>query len=470
MAERRVDSQKTSNNDRCPALPTRTTIERLKPAMKFVLACYGTRGDVEPGAAVGRELLRRGHDVRMAVSPNMVGFAESAGLAAVAYGLDTQAFVDAQRNYWTCRFRSPWRVHELNRLAREFRQLAAQCWGEMTTTLTSLADGADLLYTGLGFEDTAANVAEYLNIPLATQHIYPARGNGHLVPFLPAPLIRSAWTMGEWINWRGVKKVEDAQRRELGLPKATGPAARRITERGSLEIQAYDEVCFPGLAAEWAEWDGQRPFVGALTMELPTDADEEVASWIAAGTPPIYFGFGSMVESAADTLAMISAACAQLGERALVCAGWSDFSNVPHFEHVKVVGAVNYAAIFPACRAVVHHGGVGTTAAGLRAGVPTLILWTLLDQPLWGAAVKRLKVGTYRRFSTTTEKSLVADLRTILAPQYLTRARQLANGMTKSAESAAAAADLVENFARLKRDGSSAAGGRDGQHRPRLAD
>ena len=136
-------------------------------------------------------------------------------------------------------------------------------------------------------------------------------------------------------------------------------------------------MCFPGLAAEWAKWNGQRPFVGALTMELPTDADEEVASWIAAGTPPIFFGFGSIpVESPADTLAMISAVCAQLGERALVCAGWSDFSHVPHFDHVKVVGAMNYAATFPACRAVVHHGGAGTTAAGLRAGVPTLILST----------------------------------------------------------------------------------------------
>ena len=60
--------------------------------MKFVLASYGTRGDVEPCAAVGRELLRRGHDVRMAVPPDLVGFVEAAGLAAVAYGPDTQAF------------------------------------------------------------------------------------------------------------------------------------------------------------------------------------------------------------------------------------------------------------------------------------------------------------------------------------------------------------------------------------------
>ena len=82
-----------------------------------------------------------------------------------------------------------------------------------------------------------------------------------------------------------------------------------------------------------------------------------------------------------------------------------------------------------------------------------LILWTLPDQPLWGAVVKRLNVGTARRFSTTTHKSLVADLRTILDPQYVARAREIATRMTKSAESVAAAADLLEDFARLRRVG-----------------
>src|SRR5271156_1570001 len=388
----------------------------------------------------------------MAVPPDLVGFVEAAGLAAVAYGLDTQAIVEALRNFWTCLFGNFWRIRDLIRLSREARELATRCRGEMGSTLTSLADEADLLFTGLVFEQAAANVAEYYDIPLATLHYFPARANGHLVPILPSPLIRSAMTVVEWLVSLLMKKVDHAQRRELGLPKATGPSPRRIAERGSLEIQAYDEVCFPGLAAEWAKWNGRRPFVGTLTMELPTDADDEVASWIAGGTPPICFGFGSMpVESAADTVAMISAACAQLGERALVCSGGTDFSHVPAFDHVKVVGAVNYAAIFPACRAVVHHGGAGTTAAGLRAGVPTLILWTAPDQPLWGAQLKQLKVGTSRRFSTTTRESLVADLRRILAPQYVTRAREIAIRMTKPAASVAAAADLVENFARLRR-------------------
>jgi UDP:flavonoid glycosyltransferase YjiC (YdhE family) len=390
----------------------------------------------------------------MAVPPDLVGFAEAAGLATVAYGLDTQALLEAPRNLWMCLFHNPWRIQDLIRLWREVGELGTQCWVEVSTTLTSLADGADLLVTSLTFEDAAANVAEHYDIPLAMVHTFPARVSGQLLPFLPAPLGRSAMTVDEWLGWRMRKTPEDAQRRELGLPKATGPAPRRITERGSLEIQAYDEVCFPGLAAEWAKWDGRRPFVGALTLELPTDADDEVASWIAAGTPPIYFGFGSIaVECPADTLAMISAACAQLGERALVCSAGTDFSHVPHFEHVKVVGAMNYAAAFPACRAVVHHGGAGTTAAGLRAETPQLILWAWGDQSYWGARVRRLKVGTARRLSTTTQESLVADLRTILAPHYITRAREIATRITKPAESVANAADLVENFARLRRVG-----------------
>ena len=421
--------------------------------MKFVLAFYGSRGDVEPCIAVGRELLRRGHEVRMAVSPNLVAFAESAGFAAVPYGPDAQAWHELHRDFLMHIFRNFWRVRDLIRLGRRDWEMFAQFWGEANTTLTSLADGADLLFTDAGFEQPVANVAEFHDIPLAMLHTSPLQAFDQFAP-IRSPLIRSAETMLSWLVSRFEKRFDDAQRRELGLPKATGPASRRIAERGSLEIQAYDEVCFPGLAAQSAKYDGRRPFVGALTMELATDVDEEVASWIAAGTPPIFFGFGSLpVKSPADTLAMIGATCSQLGERALLCAAGTDFGHVPQLEHVKVVDAVNFATIFPSCRAVVHHGGTGTTAAGLRAGVPTLILSTWLDQILWGTQVKQLKVGTAQPISGTTQQSLVADLRTILAPDYVTRAREFATRMTKPAEAAAAAADLVEGFARLQRVG-----------------
>ncbi|MGV0607698.1 glycosyltransferase [Mycolicibacterium sp. XJ1904] len=417
--------------------------------MKFVLASYGSRGDVEPSAAVGRELLRRGHEVVMAVPPDLVAFVEQVGLTAVAIGRETGAWLDVHHDFWTRFFRSAWKVHSLRRSWRELWDPVAEIWQDISATLRVLADGADVLITGLVFEEPVANIAEYHQIPLATLHYFPTRANGHLVPAVPAPLTRAAMKAYEWLGWRWTREFDDAQRRELGLSQATRPSARRIAERGSLEIQAYDEACFPGLAEEWIKWDDQRPFVGTLTMELTTESDEEVAAWIAAGKPPIYFGFGSIpVQSPADTLAMIAAACEQLGERALVGAGWSDFGAIEHADHVKVVNTVNFSTIFPKCRAVVHHGAAGTTAAGLRAGIPTLVLWTWPDQSLWGGRISRLKVGVARRFSATNLTSLVSDLRRILEPQYASRARELARQMTKPTESIAAAADLVEKFAR----------------------
>jgi UDP:flavonoid glycosyltransferase YjiC (YdhE family) len=416
--------------------------------MKFALASHGTRGDIVPCIAVGVELVRRGHEVRLAVPPNLVELVESAGLTAIAYGPQFEDLMDPDF------FRNGWKIQNPITLLSKAMAPVTQGWATMSTTLMSLADGADLLLTGVPYQEVAANVAEYYDIPFAALHPWPQQVNGHLIPNVPPPLIRGVMTVARWLYWRMTKQVEDAQRRELGLPKAKGPSPRRAMERGSLEIQTYDEFWFPRLAAEWG---GRRPFVGALTMESPTEADDEVASWITAGTPPIYFGFGSMpVESPAGVIAMISAACTRLGERALVCSGASDFSGIPHFEHVKVVGAVNHAAVFPRCRAVVHHGGAGTTLAGMRAGMPTLILWIAFDQPFWAAAVKRLKVGSARRFAGTTQDSLVADLRRILAPQYVARAREFATRMTTPAASVATTADLLEETARLGRFGGFA--------------
>jgi len=254
--------------------------------------------------------------------------------------------------------------------------------------------------------------------------------------------MRLAW----WMYGRITKEAEDAQRRELGLPAVDVPALRRMMDDGALEIQGYDQACFPGLATEWGD---RRPFVGPLTLELTGGSEDEVASWIAAGTPPIYFGFGSTpVQSAGETVAMISETCAKLGERALIYSGTIDSNPMIHPDHVKLVGPLSFSTILPQCRAVVHHGGAGTTAAGLRAGLPTLILWDVADQPLWAAQIKRLKVGAARRLTKTTRGSLQSDVRAILAPECAARARRIASQMTAPATAAATAADLLEGAAR----------------------
>ena len=410
--------------------------------MKFTVAVHGTRGDVEPCAAVCRELLSRGHAVQLAVPPNLVSFVEAGGLSqAVAYGVDSQQQMDADI------FRKYWKIQNPVVALREVRDYITQGWAEMSATLTSLAAGSDLILTGTTYQEVAANVAEYHGIPLAALHYFPARANSQVLPIpLPPAVVRSGWAALEWVHWRALKQAEDAQRRELGLPKATVRAVRRIVEGGALEIQAYDELFFPGLAEEWG---GRRPFVGTMTMELGTDADDEVSSWIAAGTPPIYFGFGSMpVQSPADAVAMITAVCADLGERALICSGAWDLDDIQAADHVMIARAVSHAKVFPLCRAVVHHGGAGTTAAGIRAGVPSLILWVGADQPFWAKQVERLKVGAYGRFSKMTTESLRTGLQSVLTQECVGRAREVATQLTTPAVSASTTADLLEDAVR----------------------
>jgi vancomycin aglycone glucosyltransferase len=389
--------------------------------MKVALAAYGSRGDVEPCAAVARELRCRGHDVHLAVPPDQVALAESAGLAAVAYGPDSREQMNAATDFVR-------NVQNPMSVLPQLRESVTQVWADKGATLASLAAGADLLVAGMNEQRLAANIAEHLGIPLAALHFFPARA-------LELGLLQSDVA----------NAAERAQRRALGLPEAIGSSPRQ-----TLEIQAYDALCVPDLAAEWAASGHRRPFVGSLTLGTPTDVDDEVSSWAAEGTPPIYFGFGSTpVTSPAETVAVISAACTQLGERALICSGPNDFTDIPPADHLKVVAAVNHAAIFPACRAIVHHGGAGTTAAGMRAGVPMLILWLWLDQPIWAEAISTLGVGVARPFSAATLDSLVADLRSVLAPHYGSRARAVATQMTKPAESVARAADLLEDAARV---------------------
>src|ERR1700709_1475497 len=122
--------------------------------MKGVFAAPGTRGDGEPCATVGLELQRRGHEVCMAVPPNLIGFVESAGLAAVGYGPDSDEQVIAVADFVHPALapRNPVSV------LRAARQLFVEGWAEMSRTLRSVTDGADLVVTGQTYHGVVANI------------------------------------------------------------------------------------------------------------------------------------------------------------------------------------------------------------------------------------------------------------------------------------------------------------------------
>lgn len=409
-----------------------------RAARKFAIAVHGTRGDIEPATAVALELLRRGHSVRMGVPPNLVAFCISAGIPdVVCYGPDSHKQLEAEVFRDWLKLRNPVTVFH------QGRDYLTDGWQEMGNTLRELADGVDLILTGTTYQEVAANIAEFCGVPLAALHYFPARASSRGFPFrLPLAVAKLAFAVGEWVHWRLLKPADDLQRCSLGLANSAVRATRRIVDHGSLEIQAYDKVFFPGLEEEWK---GKRPLVGSITLQMATPADARVSSWAAAGKPPLYFGFGSMpVDNPAATIRMITDVSAALGERAFICTGALALEEVPTAEHVMVVRSANHAQLFPRCRAIVHHGGSGTTAASVRAGVPTLVLWVGADQPVWAARIKRLGVGTARRLSATTRESLLEDLRVVLSAQCAVRAKEVAAQMKTPAHSLKTTAGLLE--------------------------
>ena len=296
--------------------------------MKFAIAVHGTRGDVEPCAAVALELIRRGHDVSIAVPPNLVPFVQACGITpALPYGVDSQQQLEASI------FRKSWGIRNPRREWRELEDYLSQGWAQMSTTLVTLAEDADLILTGTTYQEVAANVAEHLHTPLAALHYFPFRANSVMFPRVPGWVAHTVWPVAESLYWRLMKRAEIAQRRELGLPRTRKRAIRRIVELSAVEIQAYDPMFFEGLAQEWA---GRRPLIGSLTLQLGTDSDAQTDSWIREGSPPIYFGFGSMpVDCPSAAVAMITKVCAELGERALICSGYGISPTTRHHRYAS---------------------------------------------------------------------------------------------------------------------------------------
>jgi UDP:flavonoid glycosyltransferase YjiC (YdhE family) len=429
------------------------------------MALVGSRGDVQPALAVGLELQRRGHEVVTGVAPNLVPLAERLGLDPVPLGIDSAALLGSDL------VRRDMRSAHPVRRVRALRAVASAGWDELRTGLLALLDdvgGADTVVTGLLGQEVAAAVAESRGLGMAALHYCPVRANRVVSPVsgLRGPgATRAAWALGERVRWDLTRRAENDQRGELGLGRTRVHLPTRLRDAGAVEIQAYDPALVPGLADEWGP---RRPLTGFLALDDAARArlgeagsgsgagpdgalDAGLDAWLDDGDPPVYVGFGSMpVADPSALLAAVDDACADLGVRALVSAGWNDFSagdpgTSLDEKRVRVVGAVDHAAVLPRCRAAVHHGGAGTTGAVLRAGLPAVVGWYSADQPMWGDLLRGAGVGVARRASTLTQPGVLAGaLSEVLDDATAARAAALGARLVPADRAVAAAADAVE--------------------------
>ncbi|WP_238423495.1 glycosyltransferase [Gordonia sp. 'Campus'] len=422
---------------------------------------YGSRGDIQPGICLALELRLRGHRVSVLVPPNLAGLARAVGLSDVSeIGLDSDTAWSSAEARSARGSRNPLsRIRfAVSTVLGGFDALDADLERLFLREGAPLA-GTDLLVVAPLCQDRGTALTQRLGIPMTVLRFGPMSVNG-CIGAVPGPTDswspewkRRSWRVADRLTWTMTGWNENRFRRRVGLNPASRPLPRRLDDNGTRQIQAYDPAMVPGLADEW---DERRPVVGFLDLpstnragiaEAGADAPE-LASWLDAGDPPLFITFGSMpIIDPPALLARWRAAARVLGVRCLIAAG--DARGVdPDDPDVFYAGGVDHASVLPRCVAAVHHGGAGTTAAGLRAGLPTLICAVTADQPFWGQRVRALGVGESVRLSTFTDDEALARLRHVLADETRSAAATFARRMIPPDKAAAAAADICESVLR----------------------
>ncbi|MGK3984467.1 glycosyltransferase [Sorangium sp. So ce136] len=404
--------------------------------MKAVLAPVGSRGDVQPMLALGAALARAGHEVSLCVAENYRSSVEALGLAYVRGGEDAQHLMTRRE----VKVRGPLRFTKWGRLIEIGRIMVR----EQFAALEEAARGADLI-VGTLLTTAAPSVAEHLGIPCFRACYFPASMPTADLPSIvfgalngPPWFNRATWKVHALVDNVGLRALVNEYRvtRKLApIEDVYAHASSRLTP-----LMAFD--------TEFAPLPGDFPAVHAtgywfLDSDEPLPADVE--EFLAAGDAPVYVGFGSMPSAdPAECTAAVLAAVRRAGCRALLSSGWAGIGEGVRDPRCKVIGAVHHAALFPRLSAVVHHGGAGTTAAALRAGVPQIIVPHMFDQHYWGSRVSASGLGPAplkRRFSAD---ALASAIRRTLGDTTMARRARAVAERVRASRGAQRAVEVLE--------------------------
>ncbi|REE97587.1 glycosyltransferase [Thermomonospora umbrina] len=360
----------------------------------IVLFALGSRGDIQPCVALGQGLAARGHTVRVIAAARYAALIAAAGLEAAPLSVDPAELLNTDEGQeLLAGGRNP--VRFLRGFRRLLGPLAEQLLGELLTA----SRGADLILA-----PTAGGLGEHLGsslgVPAAEIHYQPSHPTGHF-PHPMVPQARFLGPVGNRLSFQAVDQVawqlarpfiNPWRRRDLGLPSAPllGPARRPASGGRRAALCCFSSAVVP----RPADWPANVHLTGYWFVEEPAyRPSDELTAFLEAGPTPVYVGFGSMVPpDRAKAHTLVREALRRAGVRGVV-QGDPKNEEVRSDDDVMVVEDVPHSWLFPRMAAVVHHGGAGTTAAGLRAGVPTVVCPFFGDQPYWGERVAALKAG-----------------------------------------------------------------------------
>lgn len=369
--------------------------------MKILILTVGTRGDVQPYVALGQGLVAAGHDVTICTCSKFEGFVTQHGLGYARLDNDILDLLDSEAGRIAME-----NTHNIWQSIRTGFKLMPQIRPMMLRQIEQMWQAAEAVQPdlilfhkkALGAED----FAEKLGIPCALAFylpMYVATGDFPAMGFPRFPLgrvyNRFTYTIIEWITRLSTGKFIKPWREANGLT----PRRKRYSRTSGDDVVPALHAYSPSVIPQPDDWPASATVTGYWFLDQASewaDVSPALREFLAAGSPPVYIGFGSIFGRNPQRTTRIVLEAIRLADvRAIVSTGWGglDVSGINLPSTVLAIESAPHDWLLPQVAAVVHHGGCGTTAAGLRAGRPSVICPFFGDQPFWGSIVHDMGVG-----------------------------------------------------------------------------
>ncbi|KAI4364623.1 hypothetical protein MLD38_020688 [Melastoma candidum] len=367
----------------------------LRP-LQIVMLIVGTRGDVQPFIAIGKQLQEHGHRVRLATHSNFKDFVMTAGLEFYPLGGDPKVLAGYMVKNKGFLPSGPSEIHIQRSQIKDiiFSLYPACKEADPDTQVPFNAEAIIANPPAYGH----IHVAEALKIPIHIIFTMPWTPTSEF----PHPLSRVKQSVGYRLSyqivdaliWLGIRDmINEFRKKRLKLRPVT---YLRGSYSSPLDVP-YAYIWSPHLVPKPKDWGPKIDVVGFCFLDLASSyhPPESLVEWLEEGEKPIYIGFGSLpVQEPEKMTGIIVEALQMTGQRGIINKGWGGLGNMEDPpKSIYLLDNCPHDWLFPRCSAVVHHGGAGTTAAGLKAACPTTVVPFFGDQPFWGERVHARGVG-----------------------------------------------------------------------------
>ncbi len=363
--------------------------------MKILLTSHGTRGDVQPYLALAVGLQKAGHQATLATAYTYTEWIQSYGVGVHPTRFSVQAEMQKPETQAAMKRRN---FIQLYGMMRAMMKRGA----EATEEVWAAVQGAEFMIdspTSSGALEAAelrgVPVARAYPVPFAPTRAFPSFFLGQPRLSLGGGINRLTHTLMHRLLWSGMSApLTNAWRKKLGLRPWRSYAEQQAYARrlGAPALYGFSAHVIP----KPEDWDALQHITGYWFLDAPAGwhPPPELARFLESGPPPVYIGYGSIaVGEPEQKTRLVMRALALSGQRGVILTGWGGFARLPAPPNILFVENAPHDWLFPRMAAVMHHGGAGTTAAGLRAGVPSLITPFAGDQAGWAERVAQLGVG-----------------------------------------------------------------------------